>query len=210
MARLYFLGGEDVAKRDSKEINRKAFIDAGIVPVVLVFPWTAESIDKPDKYRKMMADYFEELGASRIEFAEYSDSLEEIAEKVNSSDLIYFPGGVTRILVERIKNAKVDNLLRKYDKVIVGNSAGALALCKDCILTKDKDNPETTIISGFGLVDFSVEVHYNASNDRELKKLSKKRKIYALPERCALVCDNGNLSFIGNVYLFYEGKRTKC
>ena len=211
MTKLYFLGGEDLVKRDSKEIDKKAFIDAGGEPVVLIFPWTTESVDKADKYRKIMADYFKELGASKIEFAESSDLLEEIAEKINGSDLIYLPGGVTRILVERIKNAKVDNLLRNYDKVIIGNSAGALALCKDCILTKDKDNPVTTIISGFGLVDFSVEVHYNASKDRELKSLSKKRKIYAIPERCALVYDdNGNLSFIGPVYLFYKGKKTKC
>jgi len=210
MTRLYFLGGEDIVKRDSKEINKKAFTDAGGAPVVLVFPWTAESVDKADKYRKTMIDYFKELGASKIEIAEPSDLLEEIAEKINGSDLIYLPGGDTKILVERIKNAKVDNLLRKYSKVMLGNSAGALAMCKDCILTKGKDNPVTTIISGFGLVDFSVDVHYDASKDEELKKLSTKRRIYAIPERCAVVYNNGNLSFIGDVYLFYGGKKTKC
>lgn len=210
MTKLYFLGGEDIVKRDSREINKKAFIDAGGAPMALIFNWTAESVDKTDKYRKIMADYFEELGASKIEFAEYSDSLEEITEKINDSDLIYLPGGVTRILVERIKNAKVDILLRKYNKVIIGNSAGALALCKDYILTRGKHNPVTTAISGFGLVDFSLKVHYDASKDEELRKLSTKRKIYAIPERCALVYDDGSLSFIGNVYLFYEGKKTKC
>jgi len=210
MAKLYFLGGEDIAKRDSKEINKKAFIDAGGAPIVLIFPWTAESVDKADKYRKIIADYFKELGASKIEFAESSDSREEIVAKIDRSDLIYLPGGVTRILVERVKNAKIDDLLRKYDKVIVGNSAGAMALCKDCILTKDKDNPATTIISGFGLVDFSCAVHYNTSKDEELRRLLTKRKIYAIPERCALVYDNGNLSFIGQVHLFYEGRKTIC
>jgi len=38
MVILYFLGGEDIVKRDSREINKKAFIDAGGAPVVLIFP----------------------------------------------------------------------------------------------------------------------------------------------------------------------------
>jgi hypothetical protein len=46
--------------------------------VVLIFPWTSESVSKTDKYRKIMGDHSKELGASRIEFAETSDSLEEI------------------------------------------------------------------------------------------------------------------------------------
>ena len=210
MEKLYFLGGEDIVKRDSKKINKRAFADAGRAPTVLIFPWASESVDKEDKYRNVMAEYFKELGANKVEFAESTDSLKGIAEKVNRSDLIYLPGGVTRILVERMKNARADNLLRKCNKVIIGNSAGALTLCEDCILTKDKDNPVTAIISGFGLVDFSVEVHYNSSKDTELKELSMKRKIYAIPEQCALIYDGGNLSFIGDVYLFYEGKKTKC
>jgi len=210
MTKLYFLGGEDLAKRNSREINKKAFIDADGAPLVLIFPWTAKSIEGPDKYRTIMVNYFKELGAGKIEFAELSDSPEEIAQKIDMSDLIYLPGGDARILVVRIRNANIDNLLRKYGKVIIGNSAGALALCKDCIITKGRDHPETTIISGFGLVDFSVDVHYDSSKDRELKKLSRQRRIYAIPETGALVCNNGDLSFIGNVYSFYEGKKTKC
>ncbi len=208
MTKLYFLGGEDLVKRNSREINRRAFIDAGEDPLVLIFPWTAKSVERSDKYRTMMVDYFKELGAGKVKFAELSDSRKEIERKIDTSDLIYLPGGDTRVLVERIRNAKVDVLLRKYGKVIIGNSAGALALCKDCILTKGRAHPETVIISGFGLVDFSVDVHYDSSKDGELKKLSKQRKIYAIPETSALIYDNGDLSFIGGVCSFYEGKKT--
>jgi dipeptidase E len=210
MGKLYFLGGEDIVKRDSKEINKRALFAAGGAPNVLIFPWTSESMDRADKYRNIMAKYFEELGASKIEFADSTESLKELVKKVNRSDLVYLRGGATRVLVERMKNARADNLLRKCNKVVVGNSAGALALCEDCILTKDEDNPVTVMISGFGLVDFSVKVHYNASKDIELKELSMKRKIYAIAERCALVYDGGDPTFIGDVYLFHKGKKTKC
>ena len=207
MQKLFFLGGEDIVERDSKQINSEAFASAGGAPAVLIFPWTAESVEA-DRYRKVMVDYFRDLGARAIEFAEYSDSSEQIAAKVNSNDLIYLPGGVTTILIERIKSRNMDSLLRKFNKVIVGNSAGASALCRECIVTRDKNNPETMIISGLGLVDFSVDVHYNSSKDSKLSKLSDKRRIYAIPERCALVYCNGALSFIGEVYLFQDGRKT--
>jgi len=210
MSKVYFLGGEDVAKRDSKEINKRAFIDAGGTPAVLIFPWTAKSVDRSDEYRKIMIDYFKDLGACTVDFAEYSESSEQIAEKAERSDLIYLPGGLTTVLVERIRNKNVDDLLRNYPRVIVGRSAGALALCKECILTRNRDNPVTMIIAGIRLVDFRIKVHYNFSKDNELKKLSKQGKIYGIPERSALVYNGGILSFIGNVYLFQEGRKTRA
>jgi hypothetical protein len=39
MTKLYFLGGEDVRKRDSKEINKKAFADTSGASIVLIFPF---------------------------------------------------------------------------------------------------------------------------------------------------------------------------
>jgi len=210
MTTLYFLGGEDVTERDSKEINEKAFMEAGGKPAVLIFNWTTASTDKMGKYGKIMIDYFGDIGAKAVEFAECSDSFEEIAQKTKRSDLIYLPGGVTRILVECLLDAKVDSLLREYDKIIVGNSAGALALGRDCILTRGKHSKRTVIIPGLGLVDFSVKVHYKESKDRELKQLSYDRRIYAIPERSALVYDNGSVSCIGDIYLFQNGKKTKA
>jgi peptidase E len=98
--------------------------------VVLVFDWTARQVGIARKYRKILADYFGDLGASAVEFAELSDSLREIDERVRRSDLVYLPGRDARILIERMRKAGVAELLRKYGKVIVGNSAGAIALCK--------------------------------------------------------------------------------
>lgn len=207
MAILYFLGGEDIEKRDSSEINKRAFVDAGGEPEVLLFPWTAESPEVKEDYKKMMTDYFSDLGARSVVFADYSDSFEEIERKVESSDLIYLPGGITSVLLKRIRNKNVDALLRKYDGVIVGRSAGALALCEECIVTKRRRNPMTAMLGGIRLVAFNVKVHYHPSRDDELKQLSKTRMIYGIPERSAVIYDNGSLSFIGNICLFQNGEK---
>jgi peptidase E len=210
MARLYFLGGENVIKRDAREINEIAFRDASEAPRVVVVPWARASFDKAYKRRKRLFDYFRSLGAMTVDFAEYSDTLKEVTRKVECSDLIYLPGGLASVLVERLKSRSVDRLLRKYDGVVVGRSAGALALGKKCVVTKNRRNPTTKLISGLGLVDFSVKAHYKPSKDGELKRLSKEEKIYAIPERSALVYDNDALSFIGNVYLFQNGEKTRA
>jgi dipeptidase E len=210
MTRLYFLGGENVIKRDAREINEIAFRDASEAPRVVVVPWARASFDKAYKRRKRLFDYFRSLGAVTVDFAEYSDTLKEVTRKVERSDLIYLPGGLASVLVERLKNKSVDRLLRKYDGVVVGRSAGALALGKKCVVTKNRRKPTSMIISGLGLVDFSVKAHYKPSKDGELKRLSKEETIYAIPERSALVYDNDALSFIGNVYLFQNGEKTRA
>ena len=210
MTRLYFLGGEKVIKRDAREINEIAFRDASEAPRVVVVPWARASFDKAYRRRKRLFDYFRSLGAITVDFAEYSDTLEEVTRKVECSDLIYLPGGFASVLVERLKSRSVDRLLRKYDGVVVGRSAGALALGKKCVVTKNRRKPTSMIISGLGLVDFSVKAHYKPSKDGELKRLSKEETIYAIPERSALVYDNGALSFMGDVFLFQNGEKTRA
>jgi peptidase E len=208
MAKLYFLGGENVAKRDAREVNEVAFRDAGAAPTVVVFPWARASFDQEYKRRKRLFDYFRNLGACNVDFVDYSYAYEEITRKVECSDLIYLPGGLASVLVERLKNRSVDQLLRKYDGVVVGRSAGALALGKKCVVTRNRRNPTSKMIRGIGLVDFSVKAHYKHSIDDVLKRLSKEETIYAIPGRSALVYDDGCLSFMGEVYLFQNGKKT--
>ncbi len=209
MMKLYFLGGENVVKRDSREINSSAFHDAGGAPAILVFPWARASFDKAYKRRKRLFDYFRNLGAITVDFAEYSDATDEIAAKIGHSDLIYFTGGVASVLVERLKNKSVDSLLRRYARVIVGRSAGALALCKKCVIT-DRNNSAAKIITGLGLVNYNIKVHYNPSKDLELRRLSEQEKIYAISARSALVCEDGALSFMGDVYLFQNGEKKRA
>ena len=220
MTKLYFLGGEDIErKKDSRPINVQAFTDAGKNPIVLVFPWTGWfTTQKKNKYRKSMVSYFRQLGAKRVTFADLTDSFKKIKRKIATANLIYLPGGETQILIKRLQKRKIDLLFKKYTGVIIGNSAGTLALCRKYAVIKGQDHkPKTTLEPGLGLVDFTVSVHYGSpieylggiSPDKELKQLSKKVKIYAIPERCALVYDGKNLKAIGKVFVFDKGRKTK-
>ena len=201
MPKLYLLGGENVFKRSAREVNEQAFQDAGEPLNVLVFPWARASFDKSYAKRKRLFDYFLSLGANTITFVEYSDSNEEIAEKMADSNIVYLTGGVASILIERLKNIGVGCLMHDYQGVIVGRSAGALALCRRCIITC-RSNSKAKTINGLGLADLTLKVHYTPDKDGTLETLSKQERIYSVPEGSALVYNNDFCTFIGKVYLF--------
>ena len=56
-------------------------------------------------------------------------------------------------------------------------------------------------------MDLTLKAHYRLGMDKELIELSKTQDIFAVPKGSALICDNGNLSAINNVYLFHKGER---
>jgi peptidase E len=204
MPKLYLLGGENVFNRTAKEVNERAFQDAGTPLVVAIFAWARASFDRDYKKRANLTDYFTSLGANTVEFIEYSYPKELIAQKIASSNLIYLTGGLVTALVERLKRMGVDDLLRSYHGVIVGRSAGALVLCRKCIIT-NRRSKAVSLIDGLGLTNFTLKAHYKPQNDETLILLSNQQPIYAVPARSALVYENGKLSLMGKAFLFNKG-----
>ena len=206
MPKYYLLGGENTHKRDAQEVNQSAFADAGRMPRVLVFSWARASFDKTYPKSKLMFNYFRSLGASTVNTVDYSTSSAEIKEKISESDLIYLTGGVPTVLVERLKKSGIRSLLKDFEGVIVGRSAGALALCRKCVITC-RSTSEIKVIDGLGLVALTLKAHYRLGKDEKLKELSKTEDIFAVPKGSALIFYNGNLSAINNVYFFHRGER---
>lgn len=206
MLRLYLLGGEDLKARDSMEINRQAFKDAGGDPLVVVFPWTSREKARQDTYRRLMVDYFKELGAKGVRFVEPSLPYPDMVQLVEQSDLIYLPEGDPKALIERMRNTGASHLLAKYDKVILGNSAGAVALCAEYVLLLEESDA-FAVSSGLGLVEVGVAVHYDPYMDAQLENLSTSRNIFAIPEGGAVVISRCSISLIGPVAVFQEGKK---
>lgn len=207
---LYFLGGEYYNK--SNYVHKKVFQDIykKVKTIrLLIFLWTWKITH--NEYIQLLKDFFIKLGIKQIQFAKISDSKDLVIKKINSSNVLCFPGGDTSILIKQIKNKKLVNLLKEYGGIIIGNSAGALSFSKEGFWTEYKDNKIIDKkISGFGLVNFNIMVHYDGKvNDKYLKRYSKNRKIYAISEKSALIYENNKIRTIGKVYEFYKGKKIK-
>jgi dipeptidase E len=205
MPKIYLLGGENVSRRSAREINLAALEDAAPSPKVLVFPWARASFDKNYRKRKLFSDYLRSLGAGDVSFVEYGEQ-ENVSEKLTWANVVYFTGGQASILIERTKNAGVKTAFESFGGVIVGRSAGALALCKRCITTC-RENGKIRVVDGLGLVDITLKVHYTPQKDEALKRFSLKEKIYAVPQGSALVYEKSRLFAIGEAYVLNCGKR---
>ena len=209
MPKLYLLGGENVFKQIAREVNERAFLDSEQPSDVLVFSWARASFDRKYGKRKLFADYLTSFGANSVKFVGYSDSKEFIEEKMNSAKMVYLTGGLPSVLIERLKKRDVNKLLSGYKGVIVGRSAGALALCGRCITTV-RSSSRVRIVDGLGLVNITLKVHYTPEKDDILLSFSKQEKVYAVPEGSAIVFDNGTLrEVIGEAYLFENGEKRK-
>jgi dipeptidase E len=208
MPRLYLLGGENIYKRDALEVNQAAFQDAGQTPSVLVFSWARASFDYAYLRRKTVYDYFLSLGASEVTFADYSDKKADLAEKIGQYSLVYLTGGVPTVLIERLRKTGVGDLLAKFQGVIVGRSAGALALCRNCLITCRR-NKTVKVIDGIALTDLTLKAHYKPENDPSLIAFSMQQKVYAIPKSSAIIYTNGNLGYIGRVFLFEDGAKRR-
>ncbi len=206
MSKLYFLGGENIFRQDSREINALAFEDAGLAPTIAVFSWARASFDLSYKRRKRLFDYFRSLGAVQVNFVDYSETPRVIAATMAQSDLVYLTGGQLSCLVSRLKSKKVDGLLKTYGGVIVGRSAGAMVMGRHGIVT-ERYSCRKKVVTGLNLVNFSVKAHYYSSMDNMLKILSKTERVYALPNGSAIIYNDGSVSFVGNVTLFQDGEK---
>jgi peptidase E len=206
MAKLYLLGGENLLRRDAKEINSRAFQDAGGTPTVVVFSWAHAAFGRTYMYRKRIFDYFRSLGASNVEFAEFSDAPEVMAQKVSESDVVYITGGFASALITRLRARNVNTLLSRYEGIIVGRSAGALALCKRGVVT-DRNKRAAKLVTGLGQADLCLKAHYKPSADKALRHLSMEEKIFAVPGQTAIIYENGAISSTGETFLFDKGEK---
>jgi len=206
MCKVYLLGGERIHKRDGEEVNRQAFSDAGGSPDVLVFSWARANFDQMYQRQKLVYDYLRYLGARRVSVVDFSTAHRELVEKMVQADLIYLTGGSPSILIERFKQARMEDLIRDFEGVIVGRSAGALALCKKCLVTI-RSSKQLKIIEGLNLVDLTLKAHYSRKKDEQIQKLSMGERIFAVPRGSAVVYDKGVLRCINQVFLFENGKR---
>ena len=162
-------------------------------------------------YYNAIVASFEEVGIceENITFVNYfSDSREAAAEKIRNADIIYFPGGLSDRMMERIREFELENVLRQHSGIVMGFSAGAYIQLKEYDLSPDEDYPEFGYYEGLAfLQDFYLEAHYenspaqNAAIQRVLRE--RRKPVYAFCcNRGAIIVENGNVMPLGDVKIF--------
>lgn len=142
-------------------------------------------------------------------------------ELIENSNMIFLSGGDTLTENEFFKSINLKELLKDYNGVILGVSAGAINLADIAY-----DSPETIldidkphIFEGLSKTNINVEPHFmldttNFTEDElaqrnEILKESYNREIYALVDGSHILIDNKEDILYGEGYLIKDGDLTK-
>lgn len=148
-----------------------------------------------------------------IDFINFSvHDKKEIEARMELADVIYLVGGKQHVLSELFRKTNTEDLIRKFAniKVLMGTSAGSMALCRQITsekFWKERYNLEKSEVvknPELELVDFSIVPHYMRKDhlkwDKEfLEKVLKDNEypVYAITDEQAVIYNEGEICFIG-------------
>lgn len=205
---LCFIGGGHVLKGELSEVLEELECKINPNAKVLIIPFATDE-SRYDSWMESMRQAFARIPNVTLGLLHEELSKEKMMAMIQAYDVLYFIGGQPERLLQVILDKELTATIRSFPGLMIGYSAGALAFCTDCILTKDEDYPDTIVLQGLGLVDFSVEVHYRPKSDDELLTLSKGRTIYALPNGSAIFYKDGNIDTrVNNIITFENSNKS--
>ncbi|MBR6917479.1 MAG: Type 1 glutamine amidotransferase-like domain-containing protein [Clostridia bacterium] len=154
------------------------------------------------------------IDEENIYFVNYfTDSKEKARKKIADANLLVFPGGNTRRLMERIIEFDLFPAIKDHGGVVMGYSAGAvIQLAEYHSPVYYREYPDFKYCKCLGLLDgFYLEVHYEGRDEQKesIKRVlaEKRKRIYAFEKgRAALIFDNGKIRTIGEVLTFEPGE----
>jgi len=205
--KVYLLGGFNTWSWRLSPVDQRCIADSPNKSVYVIDLALADSA-MTRFYRPVLTGYFLAVGAASVNYVSLASGPDEIAQRYSESGVIYIPGGDTELLLQNVERLALTPLFHAFKGNVAGNSAGAVALCRDAVLTIDDDVKVTTVLPGIGLVPYSVDPHYTESHDAELFELSAERLIYGVPDDSAIV-EDGLTEFIGPIWRFECGRKEK-
>ena len=164
----------------------------------VVFIPTASRTPEELRYVELSKQELYELGILDIKILNLDHKLS--SDELLHADVIYVCGGNTRYLMNKMKESGLDVLIKKFEGIYVGVSAGSIVAGPDIeISTVFHESDSGTDTKGLGLVDFAVTPHYQMKEKTiidEFKKTVTYDVIELTDNQAALVYE-GNTTIIG-------------
>ncbi|MBR3049153.1 MAG: Type 1 glutamine amidotransferase-like domain-containing protein [Bacilli bacterium] len=213
MSKFMLIGGGNIG-RNNTEYETET-IDKEIVKMTdkdnptFLFIGFASSF--ADSYYKIIKKIYQNLGCntSYIKKKNLINNPDIVKNKILEADIIYFGGGDTLKLLEKIEENNLKEVIDKAisnNTVIAGMSAGAIMLCREGysdskILREESSKHE--FIKGLNYLDIIISPHYeeDSTKTKELNNDLKdtNKEVICIPNKCAIkVIDNKYEVISGN------------
>lgn len=125
---------------------------------------------------------------------------------VARADVVWLAGGDTPAQYRYLEQYGLVPVLRAHGGVVIGMSAGAINMGRTAVCTRACGHAVQQIYPALGLVDFSVEPHFDPAHPAEEQlAVSRRRLLYGLCDEGAIVCTPEGVQLIGDVYKLEQG-----
>ncbi len=167
---------------------------------ILVIIQTEEDEQWLDSIKNSLMKYKISEGNIRILNAEHRISYKE----ARNYDVIYFCGGNTFYLLDRIRKTGFDEIIKKFvkelDKVYFGVSAGSIIMGPDIKISSIDDENEVGLkdLTGLNIINIIISPHYCKEERETVKKFKKnsKYKVVPLTDKQALLVIDDKIKII--------------
>jgi len=205
---LYLLSSMDdkekhlinLLEKDTKNKKKIVFIAAD-----------PDNYEKTDKYCGLGKKYFEQLDITEFEIVDYRMSKFAAIRHIETADILFLNGGDPVNQINFIQEYEIAPLITNFKGVLIGISAGAMNLAKNAYCSKDKEEGETWLYDGLGLVDVTVDPHFDINNKKQVKDfLAQDFEVIGLAENSFIKIDRyGIKTFFGEYYIKENNKIVK-
>ena len=158
---------------------------------IIFFASDPDGFETTDMYSKLQ---FESFNKSGFNFKEYKvidhRYTGNLKEEIDNSDIVFLSGGLTPLEMKFFEEINLRELLKDYEGVIIGQSAGSINLADDVICTPEGEYGVLTY-KGLNKTNINIEPHFKLDNDnKELLEITKKYPLYAICDG-SFILDNG-------------------
>lgn len=142
----------------------------------------------------------------------FTDNNESAREKLQSSHIIFFTGGLPDRIMKRLEEFDLIGAVEQHKGIIMGWSAGAMMQCSSYFISPDKDYPSFLYKKGLSCIkNFAVEVHYKntsiqkASIERYMKE--KGNSVYTTEPGGGIIVEDETITLLGTAKLYEKKDR---
>lgn len=157
---------------------------------ILFFPTASRDSKKGiDSFIKLFSSYNVQIKNALL----FSEDIEKVKEDIAWANILYFGGGNTEVLVSKMKECGLDEVIKTIDKTLVGISAGAIMLSRAGMgdsysYTDNYHTYNYKMVRGLGVLDITMCPHYQKEDlivyNDEIKKYDCDS--YAIENECAI------------------------
>ena len=184
---------------------------------ILYMASNPENSKEIDSYASL---FFEGLALSGINFSEYlildNRTKDNAKEYIKKANVIFLSGGDTYIENDFFKQVHLKELLKNFDGIIIGQSAGSINMAEFVYNSpEEKEESEPIYFEGLGLSNINIEPHFILDTTefnemqlyqrKHLLEESNKRPIYALCDGSHILETNKSITVYGKAFLIKDG-----